>query len=1042
MLDISKYIWNMKYRYKNEATIEDTWKRLAKGCSVNEKNKEEWEKKFYDIIEDFKFLPAGRIYANLGTDRAKATLMNCYVMGPIEDSIEGIFDNIKEAAVTLKSGGGTGFNFSTVRPKGAWIKGVEAESSGPISFMKVYNSTCQTIISAGNRRGAILSCLRCDHPDIEEFITVKQQPNTLEMMNLSVGITDKFMEAVDKGLDWDLVFEGKVYKTIKAKDLWERIMESTYTYAEPGFLNLDAINKWNNLSYCETITTTNPCVVGDTKIAVADGRKSVTIKELADMKKDVPVYCVDDKGALKIRMMRRPRLTGHKEVYEVLFDDGSKERFTGNHELILKNNTLKQVQDLQKGDSLQLHTKTYDSLSKPFKEENEERDTLITTLVYKMIRLIQKKKKPLYKKDWIKYAKEHDLPTKVPFRNISNFIQLANIYCRYSFPDPTCITSKFSTFFRLLQDTDLHLKYIDGDIYVQRECEVCGNIITQEWEKREVSNCSECSPEDVFQKYEKVSKDPIKTTIQKEGKSIQVVSVTKVARVFVYNGTVDEFHNYGIVLNEKQSEDKSRLDLIFSKNCGEQTLGPYESCNLGSLNLTHFVHNSFSKESSFNFGELARTTSTAVRFLDNIIDISNFPLQVQKDTSKSKRRVGLGITGLADTMVMLGLRYGYEHSVSFTENVMRTITEVAYSTSINLAKEKGSFPMLDKEKYVSGPFVQQLPKKIQEDILKFGIRNSHLTTVAPSGTISMLAGNVSSGIEPIFQLEYRRKVKQKGDETDTLTIKDYAYHVKPDDILDERFITSDDILPMEHVNIQAVAQKWVDSSISKTVSVPTEFPFKDFKDVYKYAYMKGCKGITTFRSNIHKQGILGNDCEECREADRREDVLECDIHRSTINGNNWIVLVGLQEDVPYELFGGKREKIEIPNKYKKGWLKKRKDSEGTHYDLFLGDLETPDIVIHDVPKRFTRAIGEYTRLISLPLRHKISLKHIKEQLLAESKDKELHLYCFERCISRILGKYIKDGEKVSGELCPDCNSPLIYRDGCKACSKCFWSKCN
>ena len=261
---IAEQIWDMKYRFKDadgkplDATVEDSWRRIARALASVEKDAPKWEDKFYSALEDFKFLPAGRITAGAGTAR-KVTLFNCFVMGTIPDSMGGIFEMLKEAALTMQQGGGIGYDFSTVRPKGALVKGVAADASGPLSFMDVWDAMCRTIMSAGSRRGAMMATMRCDHPDIEDFITAKSDAARLRMFNVSVLITDPFMEAVKANKSWDLVFEGKVFKTVNALDLWNKIMKSTYDFAEPGVIFIDRINKANNLHYCETIAATNPC---------------------------------------------------------------------------------------------------------------------------------------------------------------------------------------------------------------------------------------------------------------------------------------------------------------------------------------------------------------------------------------------------------------------------------------------------------------------------------------------------------------------------------------------------------------------------------------------------------------------------------------------------------------------------------------------------------------------------------------------------------------------------------------------------------------
>ncbi|MFK7746252.1 MAG: ribonucleotide reductase N-terminal alpha domain-containing protein, partial [Roseobacter sp.] len=261
---IAEQIWDMKYRFKEadgtplDTTVEDTWRRIARDLARVEKDPAVWEDKFYTALEDFKYLPAGRITAGAGTARS-VTLFNCFVMGTVPDSMGGIFDMLKEAALTMQQGGGIGYDFSTIRPKGADVKGVAADASGPLSFMDVWDAMCRTIMSAGSRRGAMMATMRCDHPDIEDFIAAKSDPARLRMFNMSVLVTDPFMEAVKADGPWDLVFDGKVYRTVRALDLWNRIMQATYDYAEPGVIFIDRINQANNLNYCETIAATNPC---------------------------------------------------------------------------------------------------------------------------------------------------------------------------------------------------------------------------------------------------------------------------------------------------------------------------------------------------------------------------------------------------------------------------------------------------------------------------------------------------------------------------------------------------------------------------------------------------------------------------------------------------------------------------------------------------------------------------------------------------------------------------------------------------------------
>ena len=554
---IAEQIWDMKYRLKTaddepiDACVEESWRRVAKDLARVEAEPGIWEEKFYAALEDFKFLPAGRIAAGAGTQR-KVTLFNCFVMGTVPDDMGGIFDMLKEAALTMQQGGGIGYDFSTIRPKGALVKGVAADASGPLSFMDVWDSMCRTIMSAGSRRGAMMATLRCDHPDIEDFIAAKSDPARLRMFNVSVLVTDPFMAAVKADGNWDLVFEGQIYKTLSARKLWDQIMQSTYEFAEPGVIFIDRINQANNLSYCETIAATNPC--------------------------------------------------------------------------------------------------------------------------------------------------------------------------------------------------------------------------------------------------------------------------------------------------------------------GEQPLPPYGACLLGSINLARLVEAPFERGAQLSTAALQDLVATAVRMMDNVVDASNFPLEAQALEARNKRRIGLGVTGLADALLMLGLRYGSEAAARQTEDWLHAIARAAYLASVQLAKEKGAFPLFEAGPYLASGAMQGMDEDVRAEIATHGIRNALLTSIAPTGTISLYAGNVSSGIEPVFAYAYTRKVLQKDGSRSEEEVVDYAVQMWRDKFgdadLPDYFVNAQTLAPKDHVKMQAAAQKWVDSSISKTINCPEDISFEAFKEVYSAAYESGCKGCTTYRPNAVTGSVL------------------------------------------------------------------------------------------------------------------------------------------------------------------------------------------
>lgn len=577
--DVSRTIWESKYRFRlGEQTIDqdihDTWRRVAHALAAMEAaDAPQWEERFMSILEDFRFLPGGRILAGAGTGR-DVTLFNCFVMGLPGDSMTGIFDALKEGAITMQQGGGVGYDFSTLRPAGAPARRVGSIASGPVSFMRVWDSMCATVLSTGARRGAMMATLRCDHPDIEAFIDAKANPRELRHFNLSVQISDAFMQAVERDESWPLLFPAEdgetgqtllrdwpgyngevpcqVYREISARELWERIMRATYDYAEPGVFFVDRANHMNNLWYNERITATNPC--------------------------------------------------------------------------------------------------------------------------------------------------------------------------------------------------------------------------------------------------------------------------------------------------------------------GEIPLPPYGACDLGSVNLTRFVLAPFSPAARLDLEALQQTVSVAVRLMDNVIDASIFPIPAQAERARGTRRIGLGLTGLADTLIMLGLHYGSEAGRKRAAEFMATICLTAYRTSIELAREKGSFPYFEREPYLKSPFIQALPQDIREGINRYGIRNSHLTAIAPTGTISLLADNVSSGIEPVFAYRFSRRIIQPDGTAAAYEVSDHAYRLwqkcHGSAPLPEAFVDALALSPREHLKMQAALQPFVDNAVSKTINVPQDYPFEKFKAVYREAYELGLKGCTTFRENPISGAVL------------------------------------------------------------------------------------------------------------------------------------------------------------------------------------------
>ena len=562
MVPIAEEIWNLKYRLRDEdgvpldGSLDETFARVAAAAASVEPGgkrvRRRWAKTFHAAMSDLGFLPGGRILAGAGSPR-QVTLFNCFVMGRVEDDLSGIFESVRKAALTMQMGGGIGVDFSTLRPRGARVQGVGADASGPVSFMDVWDSMCRTIMSAGARRGAMMATLRADHPDIEEFIDAKGTAGRLTNFNLSVLVPDALMQAVAADGDWDLVFADTVYRTVRARDLWERIMSATYRSSEPGVIFIDRVNALNNLAYCESIHATNPC--------------------------------------------------------------------------------------------------------------------------------------------------------------------------------------------------------------------------------------------------------------------------------------------------------------------GEQPLPPYGACLLGALNLTVFVRDPFTDKATLDLNELAARATIAVRFLDNIIDVSKYPLPEQEQEALSKRRMGLGVTGLADALIMCGAVYGSDAATDLAATWMRTIQEAAYKASSDLASEKGAFPLFDRDRFLASPMIDRLSPGVTKSVRHKGLRNGCLTTIAPTGTISLLAGNVSSGIEPVFDFVYSRKVLEADGSLRTETVEDFA-HARfksrwPEAAaLPEAFVRAGEIKPVDHLRMLAAVQRFCDSSISKTINVPEDVAYENFEHIYQQAYELGLKGCTTFRPSPLRGSVL------------------------------------------------------------------------------------------------------------------------------------------------------------------------------------------
>jgi len=584
--ELSCEIWRKNYQYLSpsrvalESSIADSWTRVSAALgSVEPNHQDRWSRAFREILTDFRFLPAGRILAGAGTTYPR-TLFNCFVMGFIEDSPEGVSDALEQCSITMQWGGGIGCDFSTLRPSGSSTPSDRVIAPGPVSTMQQWDAMCAALLTTTLRRGAMMGTLRCDHPEIEAFIDAKRQVGALTNFNLSVQVMDDFMEAVAGDLKWSLCFpmntshggesgavkrlrwpgsDGlvpcRIVKEVSARALWQRLMDAAYDTAEPGVLFIDRINQLNNLYYREHITSTNPC--------------------------------------------------------------------------------------------------------------------------------------------------------------------------------------------------------------------------------------------------------------------------------------------------------------------GEIPLPAYGACDLGSINLTQFVERPFTRQATLNLRAINETVRLATRFLDNVIDLSRYPFPEQGTQARDARRLGLGLTGLGDALLMLGLHYDSDAARAQATDALEAIRDGAYRAAIQLAREKGSFPAFDREAYLAGAYVTSLPADIRDGIARHGIRNSHLIAIAPTGSISLLANNISSGIEPVFALEAKRRILNRPGQFVTHDVVDYAFDLwrrEWDDSgsIPDSFVTAQELSPEAHLQMQSALQPLVDNAISKTINVPKETSREVFASIYERAYRLGLKGCTVFRPNSVTGVILSS----------------------------------------------------------------------------------------------------------------------------------------------------------------------------------------
>ncbi|WP_421997616.1 LAGLIDADG family homing endonuclease [Reyranella sp.] len=965
---VSQRIWDMKYRFRDasgasDADMEATWWRVARALAAPERDPDLWAGRFHEALQGFKFLPAGRVIAGAGTGRS-VTLFNCFVMGTIPDDMSGIFENLREAALTMQQGGGIGHDFSTLRPQGAPVKGVGADASGPLSFMDVWDAMCRTIMSAGSRRGAMMATLRCDHPDIEAFVDAKRDPQRLRMFNLSVLVSDAFMKAVKDDGDWDLVFGGRVFRTVRARALWERIMRATYDVAEPGVIFMDRVNRRNNLYYCESIQATNPCVTAETIVQTADGPRQV-----AELVGRPFVARVDgeDFGSGPEGFFS----TGIKPVLRLCTTAGHSLRLTADHRVLKVTRLTRWSRDtgwaaagtLKPGDQVVLH----DHRRAPaWSGRHGEAEGYLMGLLLgdgtlKEDKAVLSVWKPAAACNGdtgpagvdgvmaAALAAARTLPHRADFagwmevkgRNewqlsLGAVRRLADgLGARPGGKTVTPSMERTSSDFhrgllRGLFDSDgsvqgtqakgISVRLSQSDLpaleAVQRMLLRLGIASTVYRDRRTAGRRPLPDGKGGHGLYDCAAQHELVISGESVGAfadRVGFADTEKALRLRTLLTGYRRLPNRERFVAEVESVEADGVAEVYDvqipgvnafdangfyvHNCGEQPLPPYGACLLGSVNLAALVKDPFTPQARLDGEALERLVPLAVRMLDNVIDVSRFPLPQQEKEARAKRRIGLGVTGLADALIFCGVRYGSPEAEALARDWLGAVQRLSYLASADIAAEKGSFPLYDRARYLAGETVKALPEEARSAIGRYGIRNALLNSIAPTGTISLLADNVSSGIEPVFAFSFVRHVLQPDGTRREEQVEDHAMHVwrslkgsepPPADI----FVDAQTLTPADHLAMQAAAQDYVDSSISKTINLPRDISFEAFQGVYEEAYASGCKGCTTYRPNDVTGAVL-----EARPAEPRS------LPVPTTGRDSGVVYIAQPLDRPEELPG-------------------------------------------------------------------------------------------------------------------------------------------
>lgn len=1068
------------------------------------------EDEIYDLLADWRVVPQGSPMSAIGNPFQIQSLSNCFVIESPYDSYGGIMKADQEQVQIMKRRGGVGFDLSTIRPKGLPAANAARTTDGLGVFMERYSNTCREV-AQGGRRGALMLTISVHHPEVLTFVNIKRNRELVTGANVSVRMTNEFMNAVKNGAKYQQRFPVDpnvphiIEQEVDAREVWLNIVKAMRDCSEPGMLFWDAIQERSPAdayaAFGYGTVSTNPCIIGDTLIAVADGRNAVTIRQLVLEGQDVPVYSTDPQtGQVQIKWGRNPRLTKQAaEVWRLTLDDGSVFIATPDHRVMLRDRTYVELRDLRPGDSI-FPFSTF--ISNGYRQVcntgakmsgGARRNRRQYRLIHEFHRgAVDSKLQSIHHVDFdslndelnnlrVMTREEHTRLHAERMQGAANPYHTQNSEWKHRFAQHLGETNG-----RYTGHTNVQLLRAGRDLF-----ELHGKITNSIWVEHAKKHGM---PQHLANDFRFGSWSNFANQVSNNHK---VVSIEPAGFEDVYNITVDDNHNYHVIT----SHDDDRYVVssgLCVKNCGEITLSPYDSCRLLLINLAKFVKDPFTAEARFDYAAFSTVVQKSQRMMDDLIDleleavdriIAKIDADPEPDDVKlverelwkkirnaavNGRRTGLGLTALGDTFAYLNMAYGSDDSIKLTEEIYKALALNSYRSSVQMAKERGAFPIFSHDVEKNHPFIRQIldaDPELAAEYQLYGRRNIANTTTAPAGSTS-IETQTTSGCEPVLFVKARRKRKinpsdkqarvdeidKKGDQwqyydtfhhgvskwmqvTGQTDVEKSPYHGS----------TVEEIDWLKKIDIQAAAQKWICHSISNTTNLPKEVSDETVEKLCWRGWETGCKGVTIYRIGSRDAVIVketdaqGQPLEVVEtHAPKRPKELECDIHRASIQGESYLVLVGLLNDRPYEIFAGLSQHVEVPKKSKKGVLiknGKNKDGVAT-YNLRIPVGDDDEMLFKDVVNLFDNPNhGALTRTISLALRHGAPIQYLVEQL---RKDKHSDFFSFSNVIARVFSKnYIPDGTKATAEKsCPQCNGHnLQYQQGCVTCFDCGNSKC-